>query len=98
MGYTETKAFLSYLLGNYFTDFLTQFLLYGNYSKNLLIENGFNSKSLFVINNSLNTDLQNELYLKYINNVLPLGDELFSESDFVLLFLVDLNRERKLIC
>ena len=70
-------------------------LLYGNYSKNLLIENGFNSKSLFVINNSLNTDLQNELYLKYINNVLPLGDELFSESDFVLLFFGRLEPRKK---
>lgn len=39
-----------------------QILLYGNYSKSLLLSNGFDPNKLLVINNALDTTIQDELF------------------------------------
>mgnify|MGYP001629099701 CR=1 FL=1 len=69
-------------------------LLYGNYARNLMIENGFNPKRLFVVHNSLDYDKQiairkqlkkNQIYQEYFGNTSP-----------VLLFVGRLTKVKRL--
>lgn len=69
-------------------------LLYGNYARNLMIENGFNPKRLFVVHNSLDYDKQiairkqlskNQIYQIHFGNDFP-----------VLLFVGRLTKVKRL--
>lgn len=69
-------------------------MVYGNYAKELMIENGFDAKKLYVIHNSLDYDVQLELR----NNLQVSGiyKEHFGNDNPVLLFIGRLTEVKKL--
>lgn len=69
-------------------------LLYGNYAKNLMIQEGFDSSKLFVIKNSLNYDKQLTLRNSIIES--NLYKEKFSNTYPVIIFIGRLIPEKKL--
>lgn len=57
-GWYGREGFLKKIIKKVFYKLSSGILLYGNYAKKLMIENGFNKNSLFVIYNSLDYDKQ----------------------------------------
>lgn len=77
-----------------FFNLATGVLLYGNYARNLMIENGFNPNKLFVVHNSLDYDKQiairhqlkkDQIYQEHFGNKYP-----------VLLFVGRLTKVKRL--
>ncbi len=74
-------------------------LVYGNRAKRLLVESGFSADRIYVVYNSLNNNLHNELFNSRNNNDFEkLKIELFPASSElpVIVFIGRLTREKKL--
>lgn len=69
-------------------------LIYGNYAKDLMVENGFNDNKLFVIHNSLNHDAQIRLRNEITTNDIYRNH--FSNNNRTLLFIGRLTQVKRL--
>jgi glycosyltransferase involved in cell wall biosynthesis len=73
-------------------------LLYGNFSRNLMIENGFNPQKLFVVYNSLDTTKQ--FNLMFCSSKSPINDEkskIFQKPDlFTVIFIGRLVKAKQI--
>ena len=79
-GWYGKESKLKVLIKKYFFNQADGVLLYGNYAKKLMIQNGFSADMLFTIHNSLDHDRQvnlrntinkSEIYTQHFNNNLP---------------------------
>lgn len=93
-GWYGKESKLKVLIKKYFFNQADGVLLYGNYAKKLMIQNGFSADMLFTIHNSLDHDRQvnlrntinkSEIYTQHFNNNLP-----------VLIFIGRLTSVKKL--
>lgn len=93
-GWYGNESFIKKVIKKIFFNLSDGLLLYGNYAKKLMIEEGFPEKKMHVIYNSLDYDLQvrvrenivkSDIYLNYFKNDYP-----------VLIFTGRLNKEKKL--
>lgn len=73
---------------------VTAFLLYGNYSKNLMIKEGFDERKLFVLHNSLNYSKQIEIRNKIVRSNKYI--EHFGNDNPVILFIGRLTKVKNL--
>lgn len=93
-GWYGREGYIKKIIKKIFFDLASGILLYGNYARNLMIENGFNPERLFVVHNSLDYDKQiairkqlklDRVYQEHFGNAYP-----------VLLFVGRLTRVKRL--
>lgn len=71
-------------------------LLYGEYGKQVMVQNGFNAEHLYVIKNSLDTDKQSKLFEANLNKLDTVKAQFFPPEDRVILFVGRLKPQKKL--
>lgn len=93
-GWYGKESFLEKTLKKAFYSLADNILLYGDYAKQLMIKEGFNSKKLHVIYNSLAYDKQLSIRNKLRSS--DVFERHFSNSNKNLLFIGRLSSEKKL--
>lgn len=74
--------------------FADKLWLYGEYSKNLMLKNGFSCNKLSVIYNSLNVEKQNEIYFTLSPN--DIYKKRFNNNDKILFYIGRLQKRKKI--
>jgi glycosyltransferase involved in cell wall biosynthesis len=94
-GLNEEKSnVINFILKNFYKNATGGLLLYGNYSRNFMINKGYTSSKLYVIFNSLDHDNQ----FKIRQNLAPIDiyEKHFKNIDPVIIFIGRLLKEKRL--
>jgi glycosyltransferase involved in cell wall biosynthesis len=93
-GWYGNEGFLKKIIKKTFFNLSDGILLYGNYAKKIMINEGFSNEKLHVINNSLDYDLQ----IKVRENLVKSNvyQNYFKNDNSVLIFTGRLNKDKKL--
>ena len=93
-GYYGKENKIKHLLNRFFYNLADGIFLYGNYARNLMLEDGFNENKLFVVHNSL--DYEQQMGIR--KQLLPsnIYKDHFGNSYPVIIFIGRLTKEKKL--
>lgn len=93
-GWYGKESFAEKVIKKNFLKLADELLVYGNYAKNLLVEQGFKKEKLHVIHNSLSYDVQ--LKLRKQMQSTAIYKEHFGNDNPVLIFIGRLTKVKKL--
>ncbi|MCK4824025.1 glycosyltransferase [bacterium] len=96
-GVYGNESKLKFLLRRIFLSIANRHFIYGNYSKNLLIDSGFDASKLYVVNNSLDYDRHLQIRNRVIDNNYYSSRQFFKNPTLpILIFIGRLTPQKKL--